>query len=138
MSHIAAGIYASAERKLFGKHPHDQQYHADGYCRIGAVKGRPVVAVPVEVDKIDHLPPPDPVDQVADGTPENEGKGNGGIEALRPETAQEIKNKGYGSKGGKDEQNGLRVLTCPEKMPKAMPLFLVCRMVRYCSMISSE
>jgi hypothetical protein len=61
----------------------------------------------VEVDEVNYLSPADPVNQVSNGTPKNQAKGNGGIEALCSKPAQEIKDKGYGGKGGKDQQNGL-------------------------------
>jgi hypothetical protein len=97
----------SAERKLFGEHPDNKQYHACGYCGISDIKGRPVIAPPVQVYEVDYLSPADAVDKIADGAPENEGKGNRGIEAPGPEPAQKVKNEGYGAERGKDKQNGL-------------------------------
>src|SRR4030042_2436186 len=103
------------ERELFGNHPDDEQYQADGYCGISAVKGRPVVVVPMEVDKVNDLSPSDSVYEVSYGPAKDQGKGNGGIEAPRPETAQEIKNEGYCNKGSKDKQHGLGSAYLPGK-----------------------
>ena len=67
-------------RKFFGNQPEDKQDQSQGYGRVGNVKSRPVIVVPVEIDEIDHLSPAYTIYEIAYGTTKNEGKGDSSVE----------------------------------------------------------
>src|SRR2546427_8813832 len=61
-------IFAFAREQL-----EDQQAHTDDDEAVGEIEIGPGVAAPqLEVEKVDDLAAKNPVDQIADGTPENE------------------------------------------------------------------
>ena len=48
--------------------------NADGNRTVGDVKGRPVKIAEVNVKKVHNISKSDPVNQISDGTAENQGK----------------------------------------------------------------
>ena len=79
-------IFASA-KILFGQFfEYDMQYKnpdADSDSAVGYIKSRPVIIPDIKIEKIDHFPEPHPVDQVADGAPENHCE-SGCQDTMRP------------------------------------------------------
>ena len=51
--------------------------NAYGNRTVGDVKGRPVEIAEVNVKKVHHISKSDPVNQISDGTSENQGKTGG-------------------------------------------------------------
>ena len=73
---------------FFQKHVDSQQKYADADGRVGDVEGRVMVLVPVDIDEIDHLPEPHPVDEITQRAGKNERKADGGELLVRPELRQ--------------------------------------------------
>lgn len=57
--------------RLFKHEVDDQKDHADRDRGIRDVECRPVVAVDIDIQKVDHLPETQPVDEIADRAAEN-------------------------------------------------------------------
>ena len=89
---------------LVEQHVDGKEEDADADGRIGHVEGRPVVLVPVEIEEVDHLAQPDPVDKIAECAGEDKGESDGVESLIRPKLAEYEEDHDNGDNRDADEE----------------------------------
>ena len=85
------------------QHIQEEKEDPDGDPDVGHVEGRPVIAVPVDVQEVHHVPEPGAVDEVPQRPPQDEAKAAGRGPPVRVEV-EVGEHSPDGEQGGYDEQ----------------------------------
>ncbi|VTR68165.1 hypothetical protein DESC_70005 [Desulfosarcina cetonica] len=101
---IHAVVFQHLIRHLAQDHMGNENRDPDGDGAVRHVEGRPVMGSHVEIEKIDHLPETQAIDEVAHGTAENHGQGRGQKRARFGRQAIEINDHPHGKGRHADEQ----------------------------------
>jgi len=89
---------------------HQTDPDTDG--RICNVEGRPIESVVVEFEEIHHIPVPKTVDQVSQGSTEDEGQGQGQVSFILLQFDKEVEDDPDGGDGKDQKEIGSQAALC--------------------------